>query len=81
MDTYQYRMTVDGVVGKVQATYPGDHWALVSQSCEDRGLVATLERRLVTDVSILDFGDIGPHMRLGDKVVCGWDVVAELDLR
>lgn len=80
MDAYQYRMTVDGVVGTIQTTYPGDHWSLVAQTCEDRGLCATLERRLVTDASILDFGDIGPHMRLGDKVVCSWDLIAELDL-
>lgn len=72
--TYQYRITVNGSIGPVLTTYPGEHWSHVATCSEDRGLTATLERRLVTDTSILELlTDATGYLKLGNTVLCPWE--------
>lgn len=78
---YQYRITVNDTVGKIVDYLPNDDWKLVGGIYEERGLVATLERRFVTDTSILDyFGGELPkgYLKLKDTVICPWEVFAEM---
>lgn len=75
----QYRITVNGSMGAVLDAYPGKQWARAAEVCESRGLPATFERRLVTDRAILEMvGDAPGYTRLGDRVLCPWEILAEI---
>lgn len=76
---YQYRITVEGATSGVLDGYPGLQWTNTTDHCEDRGLIATLERRLVTDADILELlTDATGYKKLGNRVVCPWEIVAEM---
>jgi hypothetical protein len=76
---YQYRITVDGTTGAITSEYPGALWTDATDHCEDRGLAATFERRLVTDLDILDMlVDTTGYIKLGARVACPWEVLAEM---
>lgn len=76
---YQYRLTVNGSVGAVLNTYPGDQWSRIADVCEERGLCAIFERRLITDTEILDLVcDTTGYIKIGAKVACAWEIMAEM---
>jgi hypothetical protein len=76
---YQYRITVNGTQAPITSEYPGAKWTITTDHCEDRGLPATLERRLITDLEILDMLiDTTGYMKLGNRVACPWEVLAEM---
>jgi hypothetical protein len=76
---FQYRVTVNGNIGKVVDKYPSEQWARVAETCEERGYCAKLERRLITDTEILDLVvDNTGYMKLGNRVACPWEVIAEM---
>lgn len=76
---YQYRITVEGATSGVLDGYPGLQWANTTEQCEERGLIAKLERRLVTDASILELvEDITGYMRVGNRYACPWEILAEM---
>jgi hypothetical protein len=77
---YQYRITVGDSVGPVTSNYPGAQWSRIAQVQEERDYPARFERRLVTDLSYLEWfeGGVLPvgYMKLADRVVCPWEVMA-----
>lgn len=76
---YQYRITVDGAPSPITNAYPGQRWAAIADTCEERGLPATFERRLVTDPDILDLvSDTAGYIKLGNRVACPWETIAVL---
>ena len=76
---YQYRITIDGSTGPVQSDYPGAQWSAATQVCEDRGLPATFERRLITDIDILPLlVDPAGYITIGSRVVCPWQTIAAM---
>lgn len=76
---YQYRITVSGTSSGVLDKYPGAQWTKTTDHCEDRGLLATLERRLVTDADILELlTDATGYIKLGNRIVCPWEIMAEM---
>ena len=78
---YQYRIEVNGTA-RLHRDYPGEVWSRAAEAAEERGLVATLERRLVTDESILEYFDgTLPEgwIQLGGKVATAWEVFAQVD--
>lgn len=78
----QYRITVEGQSSGVLSTYPGAQWASVAENCEARGLNATFERRLITDLGILDLVSHGQgYVRISDRVACPWEIIAEMRMR
>lgn len=78
-EMYQYRLIVNGAQGAPTNSYPGAQWEQVAQVIEDRGGHAQLLRRLVTDAEILELvEDTTGYIRLGARVACPWEVLAEL---
>jgi len=78
---YQYLIEVGGTT-HLHRDYPGEVWARAAEAAEERGLVATLHRRLVTDESILDFFDgVLPNgwLQLGGKIATSWEVWAQVN--
>jgi hypothetical protein len=78
---YQYRIEVDGTA-HLHRDYPGEVWARAAEAAEERGLVATLHRRLVTDLGILDYFDgqlPEGWLQLGGKIATAWEVFAQVD--
>ncbi len=82
MSKYQYRLTVNGATGKILNEYPGEQWSRIAEVIDFRGGIATLERRLITDHDILPMlTDPTGFIKPGDKVVCPWEVIAEVETR
>lgn len=81
-DRYQYRIKANGAESQVLDSCPSDQWAFAAQGIEDRGGVATLERRLITDESIFPML-VTPAgwKRLGAVVVGPWAIIAEVESR
>lgn len=80
MGMYQYRITVNDVSGPI-TEYPGDKWANTAEQSDERGYSAKLERRLVTDLGLLDFFPDGlpkGYLKLKDQIVCAWETFAEI---
>lgn len=78
--SYQYRITVNGDA-RMRPAYPGEQWSRVSDACDDRGYTAKLERRLITDLSMLNFYPDGlpaGWARIGERIICAWEVLAEI---
>lgn len=74
-----YRITVDNCIGPVLNSYPADQWARVAEACEERGMYARLERRLVTDAGILELvEDTTGYIHIGARVLCPWEIIAEM---
>lgn len=72
---YQYRISVNGATSRVLGTLPSEQWSQATEITEERGGVATLERRLVCDPGILDLvADTSGYIRLGERVACPWEV-------
>jgi len=75
---YQYRVSVDGTVGAIIDQLP-PHWGRIAEAAEERGVPAILERRLVTDVSILpSLTCARGWIILGQTVISPWDVLASV---
>lgn len=75
----QYRITVDSCTGPILSHYPGEQWARVAEACEERGMAARFERRLVTDMGILDLiPDTTGYIKVGKLVACPWETIAEM---
>lgn len=73
----QYRITVEGSRTPPLDIYPAERWAAIAEACEDRGLGARFERRLITDPEILDLvDDTTGYIRLGSQVLCPWETIA-----
>lgn len=73
----QYRITVNGQSSGVLDAYPGERWNAAAPTYEERGLCATLERRLITDADMLDLvEDTRGYIRIGDQVACPWEILA-----
>ena len=72
----EYRITVNGIQGKVEP-YPA-RWSQIADAVEERGGHAILERRMVTDLSFLEWQPENV-MILKDKVVTYWEILAELE--
>jgi hypothetical protein len=79
---YQYRVTVNGNTGDIVDTLPSERWENIAQVMEDRGGLATLERRIVTNASILPMlASMDGWTVLPDGVVVGpWYILAQLNL-
>lgn len=78
-DYYQYRITVNNSQGQITDNYPGDQWSNIAGVQEDRGIHAILERRLITDETILPMlTNSKGYLKLKDKVICPWEIIAEL---
>lgn len=76
---YQYRITIDGNRGSIADMYPGNEWSYMADIIEERGINATLERRLITDKTILDLiEDTTGYITIKDLVICPWETIAEL---
>ena len=83
MDYYQYRITLNGDQFPVSNTYPCERWSTIAAYIDERGGKATLEERLVTDITILPLlydatGYI--HLQRG-KVASPWKILAEVETR
>ena len=79
---YQYQVSVNGALGFVTDYYPELSWARIAQLLEVRGGHAKLYRRLVTDLDILEsLVDLTGYIVLRDKVICPWEVFAEIEDR
>lgn len=73
----QYRITVGGQSSGVLDVYPGERWNAAAPTYEERGLCAVFERRLITDLDILELvEDTRGYVRIGDRVVCPWEIIA-----
>lgn len=77
----QYRITVNGSQGEITDHIDNQRWEKICDVCEDRGLYAKLERRLITDKTILQMiEDKTGYMELDENtVICPWDILAEAD--
>ena len=78
---YQYRIEVNGTT-HLHRDYPGEVWARAAEAAEERGLVATLHRRLVTDWIILEYFDgqlPEGGLQLCGKIATRWEVFAQVD--
>lgn len=81
-DYYQYRITINGEAGPIVDNNPTAGWSTIASFIEDRGGIATLHRRLVTDDSILPMlTDRTGYLVLKDKVISPWIVLAEVEVR
>ena len=80
MDRYQYRLKVNAAESEIMESLPAEQWKKAVDAAEDRGLHATLERRLITSPDILKML-VNPagYMRIGEIVICPWEVLAEAD--
>jgi len=72
----EYLITANGVQGKIEP-YP-ERWPKIADAVEERGGHAILERRMVTDLSFLEWQPENV-MVLKDKVVTHWEILAELE--
>ena len=77
----QYRVTVNNAVGNIQDKLPSEQWSCVFDVIEERGGYAKLERRLITDKSILDLlVDPAGYINLNNgQVVCPCEILAEAE--
>lgn len=76
---YQYRITVNESQGSITENYPAEQWKRIFEVIESRGGKATLERRLITDVSILSLlTDTKGYIKFKEKVICPFEILAEL---
>jgi hypothetical protein len=79
MDKYQYRITVNNNQSPITDIYPGNQWSKIAQHQQERGYHATLERRLITDESILPLlANPKGYLKLKDMVICPFQIMAEL---
>lgn len=77
---YQYRISHRETVGPIVDSLPGARWAFVANATEERGGTAVLERRLVTDDSILPLLiDATGWLVLGGTAVSPWEVFAKIE--
>jgi hypothetical protein len=78
---YQYRLKVNGTIGPILDTFPGEKWTEICVVIDARGGTATLERRLITDHDILPMlADPTGFIKLKDNtVVCPWEVLAGME--
>ena len=81
MTMYQYRITVQSAQGPITEHYDASKWSIICETCEERGLYAKLERRLVVDGEILLMvSDPTGYIRLNSgSVVCPWEILAAAD--
>lgn len=82
MCEYQYRLKVNGAIGPIMNTYPGEQWTKIASAIDDRGGIATFERRLITGSDILPMlTDPTGFIKLKDNVViCPWETMAQLQV-
>lgn len=79
MGREQFRVTVHGTTGPIVDHIP-DNWSEIARYIENRGGTAALERRLITDKSILPMlADTTGYIVIGDIVICPWEVLAKLE--
>jgi len=76
----QYRLLINGVQSAVMDHYPADQWQQAAAMVEARGGKCTLERRLITDDSILPLlaNPVG-YICVGNMVICPWEIIAEVE--
>jgi len=80
MDRYQYRITLNNTQSPITDDYPGDQWSKIAEHQEERGYHAILERRLITDESILPLLiNTKGYLKLKNNIVlCPFEIMAEL---
>ena len=77
---FQYRISYNGAESQVLDTLPGEQWSKAAQAVEDRGGIATLHRRLVTDADIMELlTDSSGWIVLKDKVIEPWQILAQME--
>jgi hypothetical protein len=80
MSSLQYRVTVNGAESTISSEYPGEKWERIANVWEERGgITAKLERRLITDSSILSLVNPEGYIQLGATVACPWETLASLE--
>lgn len=82
MCQYHYRITMDGGTPKFFYIYPSTEWSRVAEVCEERGLPARFERRMVCRAegfSLEEWGleDSGA-LRVGNNILFPWETWAEM---
>jgi hypothetical protein len=80
MNKYQYRITLNNNQYPITDNYPGDQWSQIAEHQEERGYHAILEKRLITDESILPLlTNPTGYLKLKDNtVICPFETIAEL---
>ena len=79
-DYYQYRIIVNDCEGEVGNASVMDRWESIAASIEERGYTAELQRRLVTNISILPMlSNPDGYKSIGKMVICPWETWAMLN--
>ena len=74
---YQYKIIVNDQESKITDSVP-TAWENNFDIILEKGLKATLYRRLVTDIGILPMlTDTKGYIILKDRVICPWQIIAE----
>ena len=78
---FQYRITLNGNKYEILDYCPTEQWGKIAEVSDNRRLKARLERRLITDDSILPMlEDTKGYIKLKDgRVVCPFEVIAEIE--
>jgi hypothetical protein len=79
----QYRVTVNDSVGKIVDSLPSEQWTHATDVVEDRGGIATLERRFIfaADYVAEWAADPSQFIQLKDKCISKWEVFAQVEAR
>jgi len=79
MDKHQYRITLNNTQYSITDEYPGDQWSQIAENQQERGYHAILERRLITDETILPLlANPKGYLKLKDMVITPFQIIAEL---
>lgn len=79
---YQYRIEANGTTGPVKDSLPSPEWSFATECIEDRGGIARLYRRLVTDADIMPgITDPTGYIVMGSRVACPWEIFAEVEVK
>lgn len=85
MCQYYYRVTVNDAQGLPTTEPPGDRWSYIAQLCEERGWTAKLEWQLIVegdaDMFLAGLANTQGYLRVGARVACPWEVLAEMKPR
>jgi hypothetical protein len=77
---YQYRITCNGAIGNVTDDYPGEQWSKAADMVDERGGIATLYRRLITDADIMELlADSTGWMVLKGRAIEPWQTLAQME--
>lgn len=77
----QFRITVNDNVGKIVESMPTDQWTHATDVVEDRGGIATLERRFIFNADyVAEYAaDPAQFIQLKDKCISKWEVFSQVE--